>query len=107
MDDTWQLCHDLFALVSLAQYSESVRRKIGLMVIAALLLGACSSSNSGANESVSSDAPISESSPESSVAATNSDDSYDISATQINGASFSLREALTSSPVVLWFWAPG
>lgn len=83
-----------------------MRRKIGLLVIATFFLGACSSSNA-AEDPASSDVTITGSSIESSDTDTESGGVDDVVATGIDGKSFSLSESLVTSPVVLWFWAPG
>lgn len=72
-----------------------------------VLLSACGASDQGVN-SGSLDTSVAATALEnSSSESVSSDASDDIVATDLDGKSFSLNESLKTSPVVLWFWAPG
>ena len=78
-----------------------------LIVGLSALLASCGSSSQGAgtNSAISDSSAVAQKDLPSDSSLTNAAD--DIVATSVDGKSFSLREALTDSPVVLWFWAPG
>jgi hypothetical protein len=67
--------------------------------IALLGISACGGSSSANPNTTASSAGIDNEAPASA--------NGDVLGVTLSGKSFSLRDTLASSPVVMWFWAPG